>query len=244
MRIEVCADAETVAHDAAAWIAAELRAAVQARDIAHLAVSGGETPWRMLARLVRTPLPWSRVHLWQVDERVAPRRDPARNWSRLEAAMRGAEPAGAVVVHPMPVEETPLEEGARRYGETLEKLAGAPPVLDVVHLGLGSDGHTASLFPGDPAVAESARPVALTAPHGGRRRMTLTLPVLSRARRVLWLVTGAEKAAALARLVRGDPALPASRVPRERARLLASRDAARALGTGRSANTPHVGPSF
>ena len=126
----------------------------------------------------------------------------------------------------MPVESADLDEAAARYAQTLVDVAGSPPVLDLVHLGLGSDGHTASLVPGDPVLDVTDADVALTGVYQGRRRMTLTYPVLNRARRVLWLITGEDKAAMLVRLRRGDPAIPAGRVRQDHAVVLADRAAA------------------
>jgi 6-phosphogluconolactonase len=124
------------------------------------------------------------------------------------------------------VESPDIEAGAQEYGQVLAKIAGTPPVLDLVHLGLGPDGHTASLVPGDPVLQVDAADVAVTGVYQGRRRMTLTYPVLNRARRVLWLVTGAEKVEMLKRLSDGDPSIPAGRVNQEKALVFADRAAA------------------
>ena len=131
----------------------------------------------------------------------------------------------------MPVDDADLDAAAERYAATLAHLAGSPPVLDVVHLGIGADGHTASLVPGDPALDVTDRDVAVTGIHHGRRRMTLTLPALNRARGIVWLVTGADKAPVLARLQSGDAMLPAGRVAVADARLYADREAAALRGT-------------
>lgn len=190
------------------------------------AVSGGRTPWQMLAALATEDVPWNAVHLFQVDERVSPAGDPDRNLTHIRESLLGRLPAGRL--HAMPVEgdEKDLPAAAARYARELESLAGVPVVLDLVHLGLGPDGHTASLVPGDPVLAVTDRAVALAGPYQGRRRMTLTFPVLDRARRVLWLATGAEKVAMLARLKAGDRSIPAGRVSSERALLLTDRAAA------------------
>ena len=193
-----------------------------------LAVSGGTTPWRMLRALSGEDLPWDRVHLFQVDERVAPFGDPERNYSHLREALIDRIAIPPANVHPMPVEDEDLDEGARRYESILRRVAGTPPVLDLVQLGLGEDGHTASLFPGDLALQAVDSEIAVTGPYKGRRRMTLTFPAIDRARRILWLVTGAGKAAALERLLAGDRSIPAGRVLRRRAVLIA--DAAAAGG--------------
>jgi 6-phosphogluconolactonase/glucosamine-6-phosphate isomerase/deaminase len=126
----------------------------------------------------------------------------------------------------MPVESTDLDAAAKQYSATLESIAGSPPVLDLVHLGMGPDGHTASLVPGDPVLQVTDAEVAVTGIYQGRRRITLTYPVLNRARRVLWLVTGADKAGMLTRLLAADPSIPSGRVNQERALVLADQAAA------------------
>jgi len=230
MKTEVLADAGTVARRAAEWIAAEARAAAESRGRFTLAVSGGQTPWQMLRALAGEAVPWRAVHLFQVDERVAPAGDPDRNLTHLSESLLAHVELPPAQMHAMPVEKPDLAAAAARYARTLEAVCGAPPVLDVVHLGLGPDGHTASLVPGDPVLEVRDADVAITGPYQGRLRMTLTYPVLDRARRILWLVTGAEKSAMLARLEAGDPSIPADRVNRERALVLADRAAA----TGRA----------
>jgi 6-phosphogluconolactonase len=127
------------------------------------------------------------------------------------------------------VERDDLDEGVARYAQTLVDIAGSPPVIDLVHLGLGPDGHTASLVPGDAVLGVTDADVALTGVYQGRRRMTLTYPALNRARRVLWLITGEDKATMLVRLRRGDPGIPAGRVRQEHAIVIADRAAARQL---------------
>src|SRR5262249_43664039 len=129
-------------------------------------------------------------------------------------------------IHAMPVEAENVEEACAAYARTLEKIAGSPPVLDLVHLGLGPDGHTASLVPGDPVLNVDDADVALTGIYQKHRRMTLTYPIINRSRRVLWLATGAEKAGMLARLQAGDVSIPAGRVNSDRAIILADRAAA------------------
>ncbi|MFI5315033.1 MAG: 6-phosphogluconolactonase, partial [Myxococcota bacterium] len=193
-------------------------------------LSGGSTPWEMLRALAGEDVPWSSVHLFQVDERVAPADDPARNLTHLRESLLQRAPLRPEQVHAMPVESVELEAGAAHYAQELQSFAGAPAVLDLVHLGLGPDGHTASLVPGDPVLEVIDRDVAVTGPYQARRRMTLTYPVLARAREILWLVTGADKAAMLARLRDGDAAIPAGRVRGDRALALVDRAAAGALG--------------
>ncbi|HKW50273.1 MAG TPA: 6-phosphogluconolactonase [Candidatus Eisenbacteria bacterium] len=217
MTVEVLADAEAVARRAADLIAEEARASVAARGRFLLATSGGETPGRMLQHLAKEDISWRDVHLFQVDERVAPTGSPDRNLTQLLENLVGRVAILPGHLHPMPVEESDLESAVNRYAATLQEVAGRPPTLDLVHLGLGADGHTASLVPGDPVVEIEDVDVAVSAPYQGYRRMTLTRPVLNRARRVLWVVTGTGKVGALARLRRGDRSIPAGRVSGDRA---------------------------
>ena len=195
-----------VAAAAAQHIAERLRAAAAERGRATLAVSGGSTPNRMFDALADGDVPWGQVHLYQVDERVAPFGHRDRNLTDLITHLlaRGVLPADDL--HALPVATADPVAAAERYGAAL------PDVFDVVHLGLGDDGHTASLVPGDPVLGVKDRPVAFSRPYQGRSRMTLTYPVLDAAREVVWLVGGASKRAAVAGLLSGDPALPASHV--------------------------------
>ena len=229
MEIRVLATAVAVAEAGASIIAAEARAAVAARGRFIMAVSGGHTPWEMLRALAREEVPWSSVYVAQVDERVAPAGDPDRNLTHLRVGLLEHAPLRPDLIYAMPVESPDLETAAKRYALMLQQIAGSPPVLDLVHLGLGPDGHTASLVPGDPVLDVTEADVALTRPYQQRRRMTLTYPMLNRARRILWLVTGGEKADMLARLRDGDVGIPAGRVRREHALLLADGEAAERL---------------
>ena len=222
----ILADAAAVAAEAARLIADEARAAVAARGRFILAVSGGTTPWLMLHALARADLPWSGVLVTQVDERIAPAGHADRNLTQLRESLRAA-PLPENQLHAMPVEQADLDAGAHRFARTLASLAGTPPVIDLAHLGLGVDGHTASLVPGDAVLDVADRDVAITGVYQGRRRMTLTYPALNRARRILWLVTGADKAGPLERLLQGDVSIPAGRVRQDRALILADRAAAK-----------------
>jgi len=176
-----------------------------------LALSGGRTPWPVLRSLSRADLEWKRVDIYQVDERVAPDGDPARNLAGLASALLDHVPA---TFYPMPVEGPDLEAAADRYAAEL------PEVLDVVHLGLGDDGHTASLVPADPVLDVTDRCVAVTQPYGGHRRMTLTFPAFERVGSILWIVAGADKTSMVERLLAADPTIPAGRVPQKRAVLI------------------------
>jgi 6-phosphogluconolactonase len=226
VKIEVLPDAEAAARRAAEVIAADARAAVAARGRFTMAVSGGKSPWAMLRDLATLDVPWKDVHVFQIDERVAPAGDPDRNLTHLSESLLEHAPLPASQIHAMPVESEDLDTAARAYAKTLESLAGSPPVLDLAHLGLGPDGHTASLVPNDPVLEVTDRDVALTGVYQGRRRMTLTYPVLNRSRRILWLVTGSDKVPAFARLRAGDPTIPAGRVRADAALVIADRAAA------------------
>jgi 6-phosphogluconolactonase len=209
LRVEVVPDPPAAA---AARIVAALQETLAGRGTATLALSGGGTPGPMFADLARAPLSWADVDVLQVDERVAPPGSPDRNLTAIEAALGRPLPTR---LHPLPVDDADLEVAAARASAELVALAGDPPVLDVVHLGVGDDGHTASLVPGrDLAVADGPDVPAVAVVRGfrGHDRLTLTLPVLVRARIVVWLVAGADKARVVAGLRAGDPGTPAGRV--------------------------------
>jgi 6-phosphogluconolactonase len=191
-----------VAAAASAFVAASARTAVAAHGRFTFAVSGGHTPWAMFVELAKEDVPWADVVIYQVDERVAPDGDPDRNLTNLRAAL-GRAPAR---VEPMPVNAPDLDAAAAQYATEL------PDEIDVVHLGLGPDGHTASLVPNDPVLDVRDRLVAVTQPYQNHRRMTLTYPALARAAQILWLVTGADKRGPLAKLLASDPSIPAGRV--------------------------------
>jgi 6-phosphogluconolactonase len=226
MEVRVLSDPEKVAREAAVVIAGQARAAVAARGRFVFAISGGSTPWVMLRALTMEDAPWERMHVFQVDERVAPLLHPDRNLTQASRILIQDAPGLAVHLYPMPVEMSDLAAGARLYEETLGQIAGWPPVLDLVHLGLGTDGHTASLVPGDPVLGVTDKDVSTTRIYQGRRRMTLTYPMLNRSRRILWLITGTDKAGILAHLWEGDLSIPAGRVSRDQALILADRAAA------------------
>jgi len=227
MRLEVAKTAPGAAEFAARLIATVLGVAIGRRTRASLALSGGTSPLPMLRALAREPLEWSAVHVYQVDERVVARGDSARNLVALHEILVWRGPLPRRNLHPMWVDRADLSGATHSYAEELTQVAGDPPILDLVHLGLGSDGHTASLFPGDPALEVTDRSVALTTEHNGHRRMTLTFPVLNRARSVVWLVTGGDKAGVVADLYAGGAPFPAGRVARHRAVLVADEAAAR-----------------
>jgi 6-phosphogluconolactonase len=226
MQIELIAEQAALAQHGAALIAKLARDVIRQRGRFQLAVSGGTAPWVMFQSLSEQDVDWDKVHLFQVDERVAPDDDPDRNLKHLHECLLDRVPLRAEHVHPMPVTETDLTVAAEHYAQTLREVGGPDPILDLVHLGLGPDGHTASLVPGDPVLDVNDRDVAITGVYQGRRRMTLTYPILNRAAKILWLVTGANKAEPLARMVAGDRSIPAGRIESKQALLLADPAAA------------------
>jgi 6-phosphogluconolactonase len=209
-------DASALASEAAVFVAARAKAAVAAHGRFTLAVSGGRTPWAMFADLAHDTLPWDEVQLFQVDERVAPDGDPDRNLTHLHLSLTGLP----VDIVAMPVNDADLDAAMAVYANRL------PDRFDLVHLGLGDDGHTASLVPGDPVLEVTDRLVALTQPYQGHRRMTLTYPALARADELLWLVSGEDKQEPLAKLLAGDRSIPAGRVQAGQSTVLADAAAA------------------
>jgi 6-phosphogluconolactonase len=226
MTLEVLADPQATAERAATIIAADARAAAAARGKFSMAVSGGHTPWVMLRALANQDVPWANVQVFQVDERVAPDGDPDRNLTHLYESLLVHAPITREQIHAMPVNLPDLDAAAKEYAATLESVLGTPAVLDLTHLGLGPDGHTASLVPGDPVLNVTDADVAATGVYMGHRRMTMTYPMLNRSREILWLLTGAEKAAMLPRLQAGDPTIPAGRIRSAQTFVLADKAAA------------------
>lgn len=229
MQIRVLENAGEVALEGARFVAARARECVAARGRFVLAVSGGSTPWQMLAALAGEELPWESVHIVQVDERVAPEGHADRNLTHLRESLKGVARLKPEQIHPMLVNDPDLNTASARYAALLHELCGTTGALDLVHLGLGSDGHTASLVPGDPVLEVVDVDVAPTGVYQGRRRMTLTYPILNRARCILWLITGDSKAQMLARMRQSDPGIPAGRVASTAATILADRSAAKTL---------------
>ena len=218
-RLEVLDDAEAVHRRGAEIIAEAIKTDLSERGHCALAVSGGRDPWPMFSRLEEFELDWREIEIFQVDERVAPAGSPERNLTHLvESLSIGAQGS----IRPMPVTDDDLEAAADRYAASL------PDALDLAHLGLGPDGHTASLVPGDPVLEVTDKRVAMTAgEYEAVRRMTLTYPELHRTRRLLWVITGEEKVDALEKLLARDPSIPAGRVdPGGDSLILADRAAA------------------
>jgi 6-phosphogluconolactonase len=225
MTLEVLPDPQSTAERAAAIIAGDARTAVAVRGKFAMAVSGGHTPWVMLRALANEDVPWAAVQVFQVDERVAPDGDPDRNLTHLHESLLAHAPIQREQIHAMPVTMPDLDAAAKQYSATLRDVLGTPPVLDLAHLGLGPDGHTASLVPGDPVLNITDADVGVTGAYMSHRRMTLTYPMLNRSRKILWLLTGAEKAAMLPRLQTGDPTIPAGRISSAQAVVLADKAA-------------------
>lgn len=210
-------DLDALSDAAARYVAGIAWASVEEDGAFQFAVSGGRSPWLMFRVLTTLEMPWERTVVWQVDERVAGDDDPDRNLVHLRDAL-GDKPAE---IRPMPVDDDDLEAAAARYGAAL------PHQFHLVHLGIGPDGHTASLVPTDPVLEARDRPVALTSTaYEGRRRMTLTYPGIERARQLLWLVSGEDKRPALEKLLAGDPSIPAGRVEAGSSMVMADRAAA------------------
>ena len=212
LRMDVRPDAEAVAERGAEFVAGQAAAAIADHGRFTFAVSGGHTPWAMFAHLSDKGMPWEKVTIFQVDERVAPDGDPDRNLTHLYASL---PPKANADVRPMPVTAVDLDGAADEYARSL------PEAFDLVHLGLGPDGHTASLVPGDPVLEVMDRDVSVTGVYMGRRRMTLTYRLLERAPRVMWLITGEDKIDALRRLQAGDRSIPAGRISSANALVIA-----------------------
>jgi len=220
VKLDVQPDAGLAAQRGAELIADAAEAAIAARGSFSIAASGGTDPWEMYRRLAWLEPDWERMQVLQVDERVAPDGDPDRNLTHL---LQSLPAAARLRVRPMPVTDPDLDDAAREYAAAL------PPSIDLVHLGIGRDGHTASLIPGDPVLEIKDRRVALTEPYEGHSRMTLTYPELARAGRLLWLITGEDKREPLSRLMAEDPAIPAGRVQGNYSVVVADQAAAASL---------------
>jgi len=219
IELEVAGDEKAASRRAAELIAAAGDEAAGERGSFSFAMSGGRSPWAMLAILGELEtMPWDKTELFQVDERIAAPGDPARNLTHM---VLGLSMQHQPALRPMPVTQRDLEAAAREYEASL------PEQLDLVHLGLGPDGHTASLVPGDPVLDVTDRRVALTrTAYQDHHRMTLTYPALNEARRIVWLVTGPDKKEPLAKLLAGDESIPAGRVKNDHMLVVADEAAA------------------
>lgn len=225
MRLEVVDGGQaSLAERTAIWLADRLWAGASERGVAHLAVSGGTTPATTFVALAILPVPWSQVHVWQVDERVAPEGDPDRNATGLREHLLSRVPIADDQVHLFDAANDDPDAAAASYAAELQRRCGG--VLDVVHLGLGDDGHTASWPPGDPVVDVHDRDAAVAGPFNGHLRLTLTVPAVNRARHLMVLVEGEGKAPVVPKLLDGDPSIPASHLRRSGITVLADRAAA------------------
>lgn len=226
MQVQRATTIEDAARLAADIVCRHAEEAIGARGRFHLALSGGSGPRPLFRELAGRRLAWDRVVLYQVDERVAPAGHEDRNLELLRRSFISVlERMGGI--HPMPVEDDDLDAAARQYASVLAQAVGSPPVFDLVHLGIGPDGHTASLVPGQSVLDVADRPVAVTDPYQGRRRMTLTFPALDAARHRLWYVTDPAKGDVVRRLLAGDASIPAGRVRSSDTTLVASADVLR-----------------
>ena len=221
MEIRQCNSADDVATAGANFIDARVKESISERGQFTIALSGGSTPWVMLRELANHDLPWKQVRIFQVDERVAPDGDAERNLVHIQKNLVARISMPIENLYAMPVTGNDLEDEAWQYDAELREVAGTPPVLDVVHLGLGEDGHTASLVPDDPVLQVEDRDVAITDTYFSLKRMTLTFSIINRARHILWLVTGDGKTEMLDRLIQGDRRIPAGRVSRQQATVVA-----------------------
>jgi 6-phosphogluconolactonase len=220
MKTEIFPQAGDVAEAAAAYLAQQITTTLATKSTFSMAISGGRTPWEMLKILAKADLPWQRVNLFQVDERVAPDGHADRNLTQLFQAIAGTPMVTQLRIFPMPVLAADLEEGCREYTQVIHEVTEGKS-LDLIHLGLGSDGHTASLVPEDGVMEVQDRLVACTQnTYQGRIRMTLTYPLLNSAKQLLWIVTGSEKQEMVKRLLQQDPSIPAGSIRQENALLL------------------------
>ncbi|MBC6368004.1 6-phosphogluconolactonase [Algoriphagus sp. AK58] len=229
MTTEIYSNPEEVAEKAAKHIEEKIRTAILTKGSFSMAISGGKTPWEMMKILVKAKLRWEKVNIFQVDEREAPDGHADRNLTQLFHCLEGSGILTRVNIFPMHVIAENLEEEANEYAQTLREVTG-DGILDLVHLGLGADGHTASLIPGDPVCEVTDKDIAVTEqPYQGRLRMTMTYPILNRAKEILWVVTGEEKADMLKKLLNQDPGIPAGKVNPENAFIIADQDAAKSI---------------
>lgn len=229
MTLEIFNNSDEVAEKAAQFIEERMRTAILTKGSFTMAISGGKTPWQMLKILAKAKLRWEKVFLFQVDERVAPDGNEERNLTQLFKSIEGSGIMTRINVFPMHVISENLEEETKSYEEAIRNLTENGE-LDLIHLGMGSDGHTASLIPGDSVCEITDADIAMTLhPYQGRMRMTMTYPLINRAKEVLWLVTGEEKAEMLKRLLQQDPSIPAGKVNPVHATIFADQAAAKNL---------------
>ena len=226
MEIRTFQSSNEVAREAALYIADRIRENIAKKGFFTLAISGGRTPWEMIKELATEDLPWEKVFLFQVDERVAPDGHPDRNLTQLFKSIQDSPLINRLNIFPMHVIAEDLEEACAEYSENIKRITETGK-LDLIHLGIGTDGHTASLIPGDSVLEVGDKNVALTdSPYQGRERMTLTYPLINQAEKILWIVTGEEKAEMLERLLQQDSTIPAGKINQSHAIILTEESAA------------------
>jgi 6-phosphogluconolactonase len=219
IKLEVLSDPDALAERVAAWLMDLARAKA---GVFAIALSGGSTPKTLYHKLATRPFrdrfPWSRTHLFWGDERFVPHGDPLSNYRMVDEALISAVPIPPQNVHPVPFEGLTPDEAARAYERELKAFYGADsfdaarPLFDVTLLGLGPDGHTASLFPGTDVLNERTRWAAAVIGAKSDPRITLTYPALESSRNTAFLIAGEEKRAIFARLLQGDQNPPAGRL--------------------------------
>ncbi|SDA90274.1 6-phosphogluconolactonase [Algoriphagus alkaliphilus] len=225
MEIRTFQSADEVAKEAAIYIADRIRENVTRKGSFTMAISGGRTPWEMIKELAKEDLHWEKVFLFQVDERIAPDAHPDRNLTQLFKAIEGTKLVLRLNIFPMRVTADNLNEACEEYADHITRLTENGK-FDLIHLGLGTDGHTASLVPGDAVLAVQDKTVAITGDtYQGRHRMTLTYPLINQAAKILWVITGAEKAEMLNRLLHQDPSIPAGKIDQYHAIVLTEESA-------------------
>lgn len=220
MQINVYSTSEEVAHEAAQWISSLAKRKIETKGSFSFAISGGRTPWEMLAKLAQENLPWEKINLFQVDERIAPDGHKDRNLTQLFHVLKGTRLMTRLNIFPMHVISENLQEACEEYAQHIERITGNC-ILDLIHLGMGADGHTASLIPGDKVCDVENQMIALTdQPYQGRQRMTMTYPLINQAENILWLITGEEKKEMLVRMLNKDPEIPAGKISQDQAILM------------------------
>lgn len=225
MEIRTFQSAEDVAKEAAIYIADRIRENIARKGFFTMAISGGRTPWAMIKELAQEDLPWEKVFLFQVDERIVPDAHPERNLTQLFKAIEGSRLVLRLNIFPMRVNAEDLDEACAEYESHINRMTENGK-LDLIHLGIGPDGHTASLIPDDSVLEVSEKGVAITeSEYQGRRRMTLTYPLINQAEKILWVITGQEKAEMLNRLLHKDPSIPAGKINQHHAIVLTEESA-------------------
>ncbi|HSF52227.1 MAG TPA: 6-phosphogluconolactonase [Algoriphagus sp.] len=226
MEIRTFQTANVVAKEAASFIADRIRENLSKKGFFTMAISGGRTPWEMIKELAAEDLPWEKVYLFQVDERIAPDGHQDRNLTQLFNTIQGTRLMTRLNIFPMPVIAEDLDQACEEYADYIKTITETGK-LDLIHLGMGADGHTASLIPGDEVLEVMDKNVAMTStPYQGRNRMTLTYPLINQAEKILWIITGEEKAEMLERLLQQDPTIPAGRINQNNAIILTEECAA------------------